>query len=62
MHLHDIVTAPKSFRMLPPYLKALYWHNQNQGLEYLESFIALLNQRGYKFMTISNLYKELCQK
>lgn len=62
MHLHDLIIAPKSYKKLPFLVRTLYRVNMRNGPRYLDEFIKLLKKRGYRFMTMTELYEFLEKK
>lgn len=56
-HLHDLVMPDNIYSKLPLFWKVIYYRNRYNGLELMKEFINYFNERDYKFVFISDLYK-----
>jgi hypothetical protein len=61
-HLHDFITNEKSFEMLPWKLKAAWGIRKNSGIQYFTRFVKYLRRKGYKFITMTELYNHLMDR
>ena len=61
-HLHDFIVNQNSFAKLPLHMKMVYLRNKHKGNKYFIQSIALLKNKGYHFMTMTELYNLLIQK
>jgi peptidoglycan/xylan/chitin deacetylase (PgdA/CDA1 family) len=57
-HMHDLVVPP-AFENLSPFYRGIYSRNKRRGFEILSEFISTLQDEGYTFEPISNLYDEV---
>jgi len=55
-HLHDYLFNEKSFRQLPTKVRLAWGINRKAGLKYTDRFIGLLKSKGYRFVTMTELY------
>jgi len=58
-HLHDYIVNEKSFNLLPLKLKIAWGRNKYKGVEYFKRYIDLLKKKGYRFITMTELYSTL---
>ena len=58
-HLHDYIVNEKSFDQLPIPLKFAWGVNKYSGVKYFKSFIKLLKEKKYRFITMTELYNYL---
>lgn len=58
-HLHDYIVNQKSFTKLPRRIKLAYRINKDSGVDYFKNFIGLLKSRGYRFITVTQLYEHI---
>lgn len=58
IHMHDL-SAPSTIDSLPLPYRMIYERNRDQGYSVLRQFVEDLQQRGYRFVTMSELYTEL---
>ncbi len=58
MHVHDLWRAP-SYSELPWLWKIIYGRHTDGGIRYLEKCIVLLKKRGYRFDTVTRIYKTI---
>ena len=56
-HLCDYILNEESFKKIPAHLKAAYGLNKHSGMSIFKRFVNLLKSKGYKFITMSELYK-----
>jgi len=61
-HLHDYIVNQESFSNLPLKLRISWGRNKYKGPEYFKKFLRLLKRKGYKFMTMTELYYYLKEK
>ncbi|QLD88767.1 polysaccharide deacetylase family protein [Natronomonas salina] len=57
-HMHDLV-VPKTFEQLPLPYRAVYSRRKHDGFELLDRFICDLQDKGYEFGLIADLYREV---
>ncbi len=55
LHMHDL-TTPSTIDSLPPQYRLLYERHRDRGYSILRSFIETLQRRGFRFVTMSELY------
>lgn len=55
-HLHDFIVNEESFRRLPLALRLAWGRNRYAGVAYFERLVETLKARGYRFITMSELY------
>ena len=60
-HLHDYIVNEESFKKLPLKLRLAWGMNKYSGMKYFEKFVSLLGGKGYKFITMSDLYHRLLE-
>lgn len=60
-HLHDYIVNEESFSKLPKGLKFVWGINKYSGQKYFKDFISLLKSKGYRFITMSELYNYLAE-
>lgn len=58
LHLHDLVPAPDSFARLPLRYRLVLGRTRRHGQATLELLAGFLRDRGYRLVTISELYSE----
>lgn len=56
-HLSDFIVNEKSYNKLPARFKLAYGINKYSGFKIFERFINILKEKGYKFLTMSELYQ-----
>ncbi len=56
-HLHDYIFCQESHAQLPAKLKLAWGIRRGHGLDYAARFLDLLAGRGYRFVTMSELYR-----
>lgn len=61
-HLHDFILSETSFNKLPLSLKTAWGIRKHSGVRYFEMFVELLRKRGYRFITMTELYHHLARK
>jgi hypothetical protein len=60
-HLHDYIVNHESFTKLSPKIKFAYVINKYSGIKYFKSFVGLLKDKGYRFITVTQLYEHIKQ-
>lgn len=58
-HLHDYIVNPSSFNQLPRKLQVMWGRNKYAGVDYFTRFVTLVKRRGYRFITMTQLYQAL---
>lgn len=61
-HLHDYIINEESFAKLPLKLKIAWGINKHSGISYFKRFASLLKKKGYRFVTMSELYNIIEEK
>jgi hypothetical protein len=57
LHPLDLTYHPEAYSGLSPSLKLAYWRNRGQSWEILEWYLAWLQDAGYRFGYLSELYR-----
>lgn len=56
-HLHDYIVNEVSFSRLPRKLRMAWGINKHRGMSYFRKFVGLLKNKGYQFVTMTQLYE-----
>ena len=58
-HLHDYIVNKASYSKLPQHLQIAWGINKNAGMKYFEIFVNILKEKGYQFITMTDLYNRV---
>ena len=58
-HLHDFIVNEQSYSRLPARMRLAWGINKHRGFDYFARFVELLRGRGYRFVTMTELYEHL---
>jgi peptidoglycan/xylan/chitin deacetylase (PgdA/CDA1 family) len=61
-HLHDYILSEESFRQLPKKLRLAWGINRHNGPAYFKRFVTMLKTRGYRFITMTDLYHRVKER
>ena len=57
--IHDYIINEKSFNELPMLVKKAFSIRKNYGQKYLSEAVKILKNKGYEFITMTELYNEI---
>jgi len=61
-HLHDFFTDRGALARMPLFWRMIYSRNHDQGLSYLEETLEFFQNRGYAFVSISEVYQRFADR